>query len=140
MYNLVIVVVLVMLLFFLSHDKKFGKLFTKNGSLQVIAAIVLAYFSLNRINFGILLIVTVLMILRYSYFNSNVLAPLKDKYKTPLIKDIHRIIEKFGDEDDEPEPKPQPQTEQVIDVKTQNDELKMIFADLDKKMNSMINK
>jgi len=151
MYNLLIVVALVMILFFLSHDKKFAKLFTKNTSFQVIAAIIVAYFSLNQINFGILLVVTVLMVLRYSYFNSNVLAPLKEKYKTPLIKDIHRIIEKFGDSDEEEEEQAQSMAmvpfinhiiendRQEIDISAQNEELKYLFADLDQKMNSMIN-
>lgn len=129
MYNLVIIVILVMLLFLLSHDTKFAALFTKNHSFQIIVGIILLYFSLNQINFGILLVVTVLLMLRYSYINTNILGPLQNRYKTPLLKDLHNIIEKMGDVEEK---------EDVSSIiKT---ELTQLFKDMDRKMDSIIDK
>lgn len=160
MYNISVVIVLILIIFFLSNDKKFSKLFNRNRSLQIIVGLILAYFSLNNINFGILLVTTIFMVLRYSYINSNLLYPLKDR--SPIIKDLHKLIEKFSDgtEDDDNTVKSR-LLEQILktgqgsisddieinkdedvslDIKAQNDELKRLFADLDKKMNSMLNK
>ncbi len=135
MYNLVIIVILVMLLFLLSHDTKFAALFTKNHSFQIIVGIILLYFSLNQINFGILLVVTVLLMLRYSYINTNILGPLQNRYKTPLLKDLHNIIEKMGDVDTVTSPIEKEELSSIIKT-----ELTQLFKDMDRKMDSIIDK
>jgi hypothetical protein len=105
----------------------------------------------------VILVILILLALRYSYIGNNLLS--KYRNHSPIIKDVHKLIEQFGDVDDDSDHgadkneytsidrHDEIDTEKIsndidyekwLDIKTENEELKKLFTDLDEKIGKII--